>query len=189
MENKIVFATGNAHKVEEVNAISAGSGVVFILPPKGFDPLENGKTFEQNSYIKALEASKISNMMSLADDSGLCVEALNGEPGIYSARYDVTAQKRIDKLLRNLADSGNRNAKFVCAMTLVDAKGNLLHQVTGECKGKIAKVQSGINGFGYDPIFIPDGYDCTIADMPEELKNQISHRAKALRLMLDYLTK
>ena len=93
---KIVFATGNAHKLQEVNDIAKGSGVEFILPPKDFNPIENGTTFEENSYIKALEASKLSGMIALADDSGLCVEALNDAPGIYSARYAETPQARID---------------------------------------------------------------------------------------------
>ena len=189
MVNKIVFASGNSHKIKEVNEIAINSGIEFIAPPSSFDPEENGLTFEENSFIKAKEAARVSGQPSLADDSGLCVEALNGEPGIFSARYDTTAQKRINKLLNNLAESGNRNAKFVCAMTLVDENGALLHQVIGECHGKIAMQQSGTNGFGYDPIFIPDGYDMTIADMPENLKNKISHRAKALNKMLEFLNK
>ena len=189
MENKIkiVFATGNAHKLHEINEISKGSGVEFILPPKGFDPEENGTTFEQNSYIKAKEASRLSKMISLADDSGLCVEALNGEPGIFSARYAPTPQARIDKLLANLAESGNRRAKFVCAMTLVDESGNILTQQIGECHGKIAKNQSGTNGFGYDPVFRPDGEDCSFAMMSADAKNAISHRGRATAMLLDYL--
>lgn len=189
MENnlKIVFATGNAHKVHEVNEIAKGSGIEFILPDEGFDPIEDGETFIQNSYIKAKDAAILSNNLSLADDSGLCVEALDGAPGIYSARYDSTPQKRIDKLLTNLAPFGNRKAKFVCAMTLVDNKGEIIHQVVGECKGAIAEKQSGTNGFGYDPVFIPEGYDITIAQMPENLKNVISHRGKALRMMIEFI--
>jgi len=189
MENKviIVFATGNPHKVHEINEISKGSGIEFILPPAGFEPVEDGKTFLENSYIKAKEASKLSRSISLADDSGLCTEALNGEPGLYSARYAPTAQERIDKLLKNLEPHKNRNAKFVCAMTLTDKDGNILNQETGICRGHIAKVQSGTNGFGYDPVFIPAGYDETIADMPEYLKNTISHRSIALNKMLKFI--
>lgn len=189
MENKIqiVFATGNKHKVKEINEIAQGSGIEFILPPEGFDPDENGKTFAENSYIKAKEASKLSHNLSLADDSGLCVEALNGEPGLYSARYAPTAQERIDKLLKNINDSANRKAKFVCAMTLVDKDGNILNQEIGECHGNIATGQAGTNGFGYDPIFIPDGYEITIAEMPESLKNTISHRSIALNKMIKYI--
>ncbi|MCM1338816.1 MAG: RdgB/HAM1 family non-canonical purine NTP pyrophosphatase [Muribaculaceae bacterium] len=190
MENKIkiVFATGNQHKLQEINEISKGSGIEFILPPENFDPQEDGTTFEQNSYIKAKEAAKLSKMISLADDSGLCVEALNGEPGIYSARYAQTPQARIDKLLANLTDSGNRSAKFVCAMTLVNEAGEILTSQTGECHGKIALKQSGTNGFGYDPVFEVDGYDgLTMADISEEEKNKISHRSKALNKIIRFI--
>lgn len=191
MENsnkiKIVFATGNPHKLQEINDISKGLGIEFILPPADFNPIENGETFEENSYIKAKEASDLSHCISLADDSGLCVEALNGEPGIYSARYAQTPQKRIDKLLTNLAPFGNRKAKFVCAMTLVDEFGKVLDREIGECHGKISEQQFGTNGFGYDPIFIPDGYDVTIAQMPESLKNTISHRSIALHKIIEFI--
>lgn len=191
MENKskikIVFATGNKHKLQEINDISKGSGIEFVLPPDGFDPVENGTTFAENSLIKAKEASKLSKCIALADDSGLCVEALDGGPGIYSARYAPTASERIDKLLTNLAQHTNRNAKFVCAMTLVDEFGNTLDQEIGECYGKIANKRSGVNGFGYDPIFIVDGYGITMADMSEDLKNSISHRSVALHKIISYI--
>lgn len=184
---KIVFATGNMHKLKEINEIAKGSNIEFILPPAGFAPVETGNTFEENSLIKAREAAKLSNNISLADDSGLCVEALNGEPGIYSARYAETPQARIDKLLNNLADEGNRKAKFVCAMTLVDEFGNILDSEIGECHGKIALTQSGTNGFGYDPVFLVDGYDITMAEMSEEQKNTISHRSNSLRKILEFI--
>ncbi len=185
----IVLASGNPHKVKEINEIAKDSGIVFILPPNSFNPVEDGETFEQNSLIKAREAARVSGQISLADDSGLCVEALGGEPGIYSARYANTPQERIDKLLKNLAPFGNRRAKFVCAMTLVNDKGEILNQVVGECHGKIVEKQSGTNGFGYDPVFMPDGYDVTIAEMSESLKNKISHRSVALNKMLDFIQK
>ena len=191
MENKnlkIVFATGNPHKVHEINEISKGFGVEFVLPPEGFNPIEDGQTFEQNSLIKALAAAKLSKTITLADDSGLCVEALNGAPGIFSARYAQTPQGRIDKLLNNMKDKQNRNAKFVCAMTLLDGNGAILDQEVGECYGKIATEQQGTNGFGYDPIFIPNGYDITIAQMSEDLKNKISHRSIALNKILTYIS-
>lgn len=189
MENniKIVFATGNLHKLQEINEIAKGSGVEFILPPEGFNPIEDGATFLENSYIKAREASKLANQISLADDSGLCVEALDGEPGLHSARYAPTQQQRIDKLLNNLVGVENRNAKFVCAMTLVDKFGNILSQELGECNGKIALSQAGTNGFGYDPIFVVDGYGISMAEMSEDLKNSISHRHNALTKILDFI--
>ena len=189
MENKIkiVLATGNPHKLQEINEITKGSGIEFVLPSGNFDPIENGETFEQNSLIKAKEASRVSNAIALADDSGLCVEALGGEPGIHSARYDTTPQKRIDKLLKNLTRKDNRKAKFVCVMTLTDKDGNVLNQEIGECHGQIATEQYGTNGFGYDPVFVVDGYDITMAQMSEELKNTISHRANALSKMVEYI--
>lgn len=191
MENSrnsvIVFATGNPHKLAEVNEIAKGTGIEFILPSSEFNPDETGSSFEENSYIKAKEAARLSNCIALADDSGLCVEALNGAPGLYSARYAPTAQDRINKLLKNLAPFTNRAAKFVCAMTLVDEFGNILNQEIGECKGQITEVPSGVNGFGYDPVFLPDGFSITMADMSDELKNTISHRSIALNKMINYI--
>ena len=185
---KIVFATGNLHKLQEINAVANASDIEFILPPEGFNPDETGNTFEENSYIKAKAAAVLSKNIALADDSGLCVEALGGAPGIHSARYAPTVQERIDKLLENLAPFGNRNAKFVCAMTLVDRFGNILDREIGECTGQIAKQCSGFNGFGYDPVFLPDGCGgLTMADMPEELKNRISHRSAALNKIIAYI--
>lgn len=189
MENKIkiVFATGNKHKLQEINEISKGSGIEFVLPPEGFNPIEDGKTFEENSQIKAIDAARLSHCISLADDSGLCVEALDGAPGIHSARYAETPQARIDKLLNNLKQVDNRKAQFVCVMTLVDAKGKILTQVKGVCNGKIATKQSGTNGFGYDPVFVVDNYGITMADMSEELKNKVSHRYNALKKVLLFI--
>lgn len=184
---KIVFATGNPHKLQELKEIAGNTDIEFVLPPDGFNPTENGNTFEENSLIKAQEAARLSGEISLADDSGLCVEALNGEPGIHSARYDTTPQKRIDKLLNALKDEKNRKAKFVCAMTLVSEKGKILFQTTGECHGEIAQSQKGLNGFGYDPIFLVSGTNITMAEMSEEEKNKISHRGRALRKVLEYL--
>ena len=189
MKQTIVFATGNAHKLQEINEIAQGSDIEFILPPNGFNPIEDGKTFEENSLIKAREAARVSGNVSLADDSGLCVEALGGAPGIHSARYAQTAQARIDKLLGVLKDETNRKAKFVCAMTLVDKDGNILFQTRGECQGEISYTQSGTNGFGYDPVFLTKDteYKKTMAEMSEEEKNKISHRGRALRKVLEYL--
>ncbi len=184
---EIVFATNNLHKLEEVNQISAGRGVTFILPPSGFNPIENGSTFEENSYIKAKEAAILSGKLALADDSGLCVDALNGLPGLYSARYAETQELRIKKLLCELKDINNRAAKFVCCMTLVNPNGEILYQTKGYCYGKITHSPKGLNGFGYDPIFLPDNYNETIAELPEDVKNTISHRFNALKQVLTFL--
>ncbi|MCM1265581.1 MAG: RdgB/HAM1 family non-canonical purine NTP pyrophosphatase [Candidatus Gastranaerophilales bacterium] len=184
---KIVLGTGNEHKVFEVNKIAEHSGIEFIPAPSGFAPEETGSTFEENSFIKAKEASVLSHQISLADDSGLCIEALNGAPGLYSARYAGSQKEKIARVLSELKDKENRNAKFVCCMTLVNENGEIIHVSKGECHGKIIKEQKGINGFGYDPIFIPDSYDITLAEMSEEGKNSISHRGQALRAMLEYI--
>ena len=188
---KIVFATSNPHKLKEINEITASYGVKdveFILPPQGFDPVEDGKTFEENSLIKAREASKLAGMPALADDSGLCVECLNGAPGIYSARYASTPQARIDKLLGAVAPYENRKAKFVCAMTLTNSDGSVLFADRGECFGAIAHKQAGSGGFGYDPVFLVEGKNgLTMAEISEEEKNEVSHRGRALRKVLDFL--
>lgn len=186
---KIVLATSNPHKVEEINAITKDLGVEFVLPPKGFDPVEDGETFEQNALIKAKEANRLTNMPSLADDSGLCVDALNGEPGIHSARYADTPKGRIKKLLDELKDvpAEKRTAKFVCAMTLLDKDGKVLFSDRGEYFGKIGFEAKGTNGFGYDPVFIVNGGNLTMAELSEGEKNKISHRAVSLRKVTDFL--
>lgn len=191
---KIIVATSNPHKVQEIEQIAeiiGIKGIEFTPIPKSlkFDPVENGKTFEENAIIKALEANRLTGEITLADDSGLCVEALNGGPGIYSARYAETPQQRINKLLENLKDKQNRKAKFVCAMVLVSKDGKVIFKCTGECKGKITEKQSGLNGFGYDPVFFIEESSKTMAEMPEIEKNKISHRSRALKQILDFLRK
>ena len=185
----IVLATSNEHKVKEMNFIVKDSGINFILPPKGFDPEENGLTFEENSLIKAKSAWEISHTWILADDSGLCIEALNGAPGRYSARYAETPQKRIDRVLKELERCENRKAEFNCAMTLINPKGEVEFAYKGVCKGSIVTKQRGINGFGYDPIFLLKNSDKTMAELSENEKNKLSHRAKALEKVLEYINK
>lgn len=184
---KLVFATSNPHKLQEIKDIAGDINIEFLLPPNGFDPIENGTTFEENSYIKAKEAAKLSGIVALADDSGLCVEALDGAPGIYSARYADTPQARINKLLNAMNKKGNRRAKFVCAMTLVSPDGEIIFQTRGECHGNIAYKQAGTNGFGYDPIFLVGNGSTTMAELSETEKNKISHRGQALRNVLEFL--
>ena len=184
---KLVFATSNPHKLQEIKDIAGDINIEFLLPPNGFDPIENGTTFEENSYIKAKEAAKLSGIVALADDSGLCVEALDGAPGIYSARYADTPQARINKLLNAINQKENRRAKFVCAMTLVSPDGEIIFQTRGECHGNIAYKQAGTNGFGYDPIFLVGNGSTTMAELSETEKNKISHRGQALRNVLEFL--
>lgn len=192
MENKIkiVLGTSNPHKVFEMNEIAKGYNVEFMLPDaENFDPVENGKTFEENAEIKALEASRVSKTgkLFLADDSGLCVEYLNGAPGIFSARYAETPEKRIEKLLDALKEDKKRNAHFICALCLVDDKGNIIHKETGKVEGKISYDAKGKNGFGYDPVFLIENLNKTMAELTEEEKNTLSHRGQALKHMLEWL--
>ena len=186
---EIVLASSNAHKVEEINAIANLHGINFIKVQDGFDPVENGKTFEENSFIKAKEASLLMNRYALADDAGLCVDALNGAPGIYSARYAPTQQEKISKLLNAIKneDLENRKAHFVCAMTLTMPNGGVAHKTKGICNGKIAFEPYGNGGFGYDPIFVVDGLNRTMAEFTLEEKNTLSHRAKALLPMIQWI--
>lgn len=184
---EIVLATSNPNKQREIEEICNLNNIKFILPSKDFSPVENGKDFEENSLIKAKEAYRVSGKMCLADDSGLCIEALNGAPGIYSARFANTQDDKISKLLNELKEEKNRNAHFVCCMTLLDKNGNILHVSNGICEGKIVNERRGINGFGYDPVFLVNGYNLTMAELSSDEKNRISHRAKALDDMLKFL--
>ena len=189
---KITFATGNAHKLEELREITelvtGDAGFIeFSTPPKPFDPDEYGTTFEANSLIKAREANRLTGMMTLADDSGLCVEALDGRPGLHSARYAGTQGEKIEKLLAEMEGKTNRRAKFVCAMTLLDENGEILTVEFGECHGEISLKRAGTNGFGFDPVFIPTGETRTLAEMSDVEKNRISHRANALNKIINYL--
>lgn len=186
---KITIATSNPHKLAEINAINKNPEIVFDIISKDFNPEENGKTFLENAQIKATEAAKITKTYCLADDSGLCVDALEGEPGIYSARYADSQEEKIQKILKQLKTVPYefRGARFVCAMVLVDKNGEVLKTTTGNVFGYIDDTPKGTNGFGYDPIFLVPEYDKTIAQLPEEIKNTISHRAKALKLMLNYI--
>lgn len=184
---KIVLATSNQHKVQEINDMISGTGIEFILPSGDFDPVEDGETFEENSLIKAKEAWKISRTWTLADDSGLCINALAGRPGIHSARYAETPAKRIERVLSEMKGIENRDAQFVCAMTLINPKGDVEFACRGVCDGSISETPRGENGFGYDPIFLIKGTNTTMAELSEEEKNKISHRSNALRKVIEHL--
>ena len=184
---KIVLASSNEHKVKEINEISLGEGIEFILPPAGFNPVENGATFEENSLIKALEAWKLSKTWTLADDSGLCIDALGGKPGIYSARYAETPQKRIERVLKEMEGVEHRKAHFACCMTLINPEGKVELAYTGICEGSIGFEPRGNNGFGYDPIFLVENSEKTMAELSDSEKNHVSHRFRALRQILKYI--
>ncbi len=185
---QITLATSNKHKVDEINLIANGYDVEFVLPKGEFDPVEDSDNFIGNAYCKAKCASlNAKTELTLADDSGLCVEALNGAPGIYSARYAPSPKERIEKLLFNMKDKENRKAKFVCAMVVVDKKGQILFQTEQTCIGSIMHEPKGKGGFGYDPIFFVQSENKGMAELSEIEKSKVSHRAKALNCVLNWL--
>lgn len=188
MDKVIVAASRNKHKIEEIEAITKKFGMSIIsrdeagVPP--VEIVEDGETFEENSFKKADEIMKLCGKITLADDSGLMVDYLGGAPGVYSARFageDGNDEKNNDKLLKLLdgVPAKERTAKFVSVITMVYPDGTVL-SARGECPGKIITVPTGDGGFGYDPLFVPEGYDKTFAQLTPEEKNAISHRAAAL---------
>ena len=189
---QIVLGSSNAHKVREINEIVSEQynlPIEFILPPEGFDPEETGDTFAKNSYIKAYAAWKLSHTWTLADDSGLCIDALGGKPGIFSARYAETPQKRINRVLKELEGINDRTARFICHMTLINPNGEVVLSVEGVCEGSIVTSQRGLNGFGYDPIFLLKDDTRTMAELSDEEKNLVSHRSKAMAKVIQFLDK
>jgi XTP/dITP diphosphohydrolase len=192
---ELVVATRNRHKTREIQHIL---GPEFRVRDLGAHPeiseiRESGTSFEENSKLKALAASRELPAQVIADDSGLEVDALGGAPGIYSARYaglNTTDREKIDKLLRELArvcaTDERRRARFRCVVALA-RNGNLLGTFEGIVEGRIADEARGDFGFGYDPIFIPEGLEQTFGELPTEVKNTISHRAKAIRALADRL--
>ena len=185
---QITLATGNSHKVEEINLIAQDYDIEFVLPQGEFNPIEDSDNFLGNAYCKAKCASKSqTTQLYLADDSGLCVEALNGEPGIHSARYAPTAKERINKLLKVMENIENRNAYFTCAMVIVNKEGEILFQTQKNCFGKILKEEKGKGGFGYDPIFFVTSQNKGMAELSAEQKAQVSHRALALNEVLKWI--
>ncbi|WP_147835810.1 RdgB/HAM1 family non-canonical purine NTP pyrophosphatase [Victivallis vadensis] len=185
----IVAATANAHKVDEYRKLLEGQNVELksLLDYPGFPGVEeNGRSFIENAGIKALAACKYCDVPAFADDSGLEVEALDGRPGIYSARYAPTDKERIARLLDEMKGQTNRRARFVCAIAIA-INGEVIESFEGEIKGTIVDAPRGESGFSYDPVFQPDGYDQTFGEMAPELKNRISHRANAFKLAMEFV--
>jgi XTP/dITP diphosphohydrolase len=182
---RLLVATGNPHKLAEIRAMLElpdleiiGLAAVAPVP----EIIEDADTFEGNAIKKATETAAFTGEWTLADDSGLAVRALQWAPGIYSARYAGTHgddDANNAKLLRKLADQTDRMAKFVCVMALAAPTGDV-RTVRGECPGIIVHEPRGTQGFGYDPLFVPDGYSQTFAEMQDTAKNRISHRSRAL---------
>jgi len=187
---KLVLATKNKNKVAEINDILKTLDIQVVELKGEFNPDESGSTFLENAYIKAYEAAKLTGMPALADDSGLVIDALGGRPGIYSARYADHTQKRNEKVLKELKEvpSDKRTARFVCAMVVVDPSGKTLHSCEGICEGIIINEYRGTNGFGYDPIFFMPELNKTMAELTLDEKNNYSHRSKALKCIIEWLS-
>ncbi len=190
---KVVLASKNPHKLEEIAAITSRFGMELVLQSQlglALEVEENGSSFEENSYIKARAVVQATGLPALADDSGLCVAALGGQPGIYTARYgfDDTLDDRGRRqlLLKNLGDAADRSAKFVCVITLLTPQGQCI-QARGEAHGRIALEEAGSGGFGYDPIFYYPPLDKTFAQLTAQEKNRVSHRAEALKIFYHQL--
>jgi XTP/dITP diphosphohydrolase len=188
---EIVLATKNEHKKKEIINIFKGMNLSFVTL-KEYPDLpevnEDGKTFEENAVKKAKEISLYTGKIAIADDSGLEVDVLNREPGIYSARFagehsnDSLNNQKLLSLLEKYPDKKDRKARFVCVMAIVD-KDKIIGTAKGICEGYIAKELKGNNGFGYDPLFVIPEYNKTFAELGKEIKDKISHRAKALMLI------
>ena len=192
---KVVLASKNKHKLVEISKITEKFGIELVLQSElgiDIDVEETGTTFEENSYIKAEAVMKASGLPALADDSGIAVDALNGEPGVYSARYgfDDTLDDwgRLELLLKNTeyVPDGQRQAQFVCVITMVTPEGKVI-QARGEIHGELTREARGENGFGYDPIFYYPPLGKTTAELSPEEKNEVSHRANALKVFYEKL--
>lgn len=184
---KLVIASGNAGKVEEFRTYLADFGVTLIPKPDDLDVEETGATFMENAHLKASQVAIATGEWAIADDSGLEVMALNGAPGVLSARYADTDSDRINRVLAELKDHANRDAQFVCAIAIASPDGAIIADAVGLCKGAIAEAPRGNGGFGYDPIFLVPEFQQTFGEIPPEVKAKISHRANALAILRDKL--
>ncbi len=191
---KLFFATGNQHKVKEMREILADTEIKLItaqdIEEDLIEVVEDRDTFKGNALKKAREIFKQLEVATIADDSGLVVDVLDGAPGVYSARFageDASDEENNQKLLKELGgvEPKDRTARFICAMAFVGPKMEKV--VIGSCEGRIINHLKGENGFGYDPLFIPDGYDKSFAQLDSTVKNMISHRAQALKKMRLFL--
>ncbi|MEA5573759.1 RdgB/HAM1 family non-canonical purine NTP pyrophosphatase [Calothrix sp. UHCC 0171] len=183
----LVVATGNPGKLKEMQAYLIDSGWELMLKPEELEIEETGETFAANACLKASQVALATGNWSIADDSGLAVDALNGRPGVYSARYGNSDTERIDRLLKELSNQENRQAKFVCAIAISRPDGAIVLQTEGICRGEILYAPQGNGGFGYDPIFYVPEQNLTYAEMTPEMKRSISHRGKAFTDLLQKL--
>ena len=192
----MIAASSNAHKIKEIQSIMSKFGVKVVSRKEAgvpeFEIEEDGETFEENSLKKAEAIMKATGKLTVADDSGLMVDYLGGAPGVYSARFageECDDEKNNEKLLKHLEGlpAEDRKAKFVSVITLMFPDGNTI-VARGESPGRIIETPTGENGFGYDPLFVPDGLSKTFAQLSDKEKNSISHRARALEKLEEILT-
>lgn len=186
---KLIVATSNPGKLLEMQEYLVGLNWELQLKPKELEIEETGATFIENACLKASQVAKALGEWAIADDSGLAVDALDGAPGLYSARYGMSDRDRIARLLKELNGIEYRRAKFVCAVAIAAASGSIVLQTEGICQGEILRSPQGSGGFGYDPIFYVPEFKQTFAQMSPELKRQISHRGKAFEKLIPQLRK
>lgn len=183
----LVVATGNPGKLKEMQAYLTDLDWELTLKPPELEVEETGDTFVANACLKAAQVAKATGKWAIADDSGLQVDALGGAPGIYSARYAKTDAERIERVLQELGDAANRQAQFVCAIAIARPDGAIVLQAEGICRGEILTAPRGIGGFGYDPIFYVPDRQMSFAEMPPQLKHEISHRGRAFQALIPQL--
>ena len=185
---KLILASNNNKKLRELGEILSDMDVELLSQREAgcdFEVEETGTTFAENAYLKAKAVADATGLAAVADDSGLMVEALNGEPGVYSARYapgghEASDEEKYEYLLSKLVNVEHRAAKVVSSICCILPDGSII-RTEGECRGEILREPAGEGGFGYDPVFMPQGYDRSMAELGTEVKNRISHRANALR--------
>ncbi|MEG4445490.1 RdgB/HAM1 family non-canonical purine NTP pyrophosphatase [Microcoleus sp. AT9_B5] len=184
----LVLATGNLGKLKEMQVYLQELGWELQLKPEELEIEETGETFIANACLKASEVAKATCQWSISDDSGLMVDALDGQPGIYSARYGKTDADRISRLLKELGSEQNREAQFVCAIAIARPDGTIALQVEGICRGEILETPRGTGGFGYDPIFYVPAQQQTFAEMTPDIKRSHSHRGRAFHALIPQMT-
>ena len=180
----LILASKNIGKIEEYKKLLDGVNCKLLLQPESFEVEEDGLTFRDNAIKKASEVSRKTNNFSIADDSGICIEALGGKPGIYSSRYAENDQKRIERVLRELDGIQNRNAFFIANICVCSPNGEVIIESEAKCHGNIILNPRGISGFGYDPIFEESSTRLTFAEMNNDIKDSCSHRGKALKKII-----
>ena len=192
---KLILASNNANKLKEFRSLVADLDIELLSQKEAgcdFEVEETGTTFEENAYLKASAVTEATGIAAVADDSGLCVDALGGEPGIHSARYGLghaaSDEERYRYLLQKMEGVEDRSARFVCCICCTFPDGSVIRS-RGECEGEILLAPKGQNGFGYDPVFHPLCLDKSMAELSPEEKNAISHRGKALRAFIEELRK